>query len=139
MDPIIQWKARTLSLQRTPKYDLIEEDVNKERRKNGLLLLFLKKPKYEHSHLPKEPVKPEYVDSTVPIPIKPVKPEHIASMAPFTAKIKEIPDVDVHIPSKASPVFDTKEDIWGNYEPPVTDIPTYYLHDKDVLIKYHPN
>jgi hypothetical protein len=30
MDPIIQWKAGTLSLPRTPKSDLIEEDVDKE-------------------------------------------------------------------------------------------------------------
>jgi hypothetical protein len=30
MDPIIQWKAGMLSLPRTPKSDLIEEDVNNE-------------------------------------------------------------------------------------------------------------
>jgi hypothetical protein len=30
MDPIIRWKAGTLSLPRTPKSDLIEENVNSE-------------------------------------------------------------------------------------------------------------
>jgi hypothetical protein len=30
MDPMIQWKAGTLSLPRTPKSDLIEEDVDNE-------------------------------------------------------------------------------------------------------------
>jgi hypothetical protein len=30
MDLIIQWKARTLSLPRTPKSNLIEEDIDNE-------------------------------------------------------------------------------------------------------------
>jgi hypothetical protein len=139
MDPIIQWKARTLSLPRTLKSDLIEEDIDNERKRNGLPLLFSKKLKYEHSHLPKEPVKPECIDSMVPIRIKPVEPEHIDSMAPFAAKIEEIPDEDTHIPNETSPVFNTKEDIWDDYKPPVTDVSTYYLHDEDVLIEYHPD
>jgi hypothetical protein len=42
MDPIIRWKAGMLSLPRTPKSDLIEEDIDKERKKNGLPLLFRK-------------------------------------------------------------------------------------------------
>jgi hypothetical protein len=139
MDPIIQWKAGTLSLPRTLKSDLIEEDVENERKRNGLPLLFSKKLKCKHSHLLKEPVKPECIDSTVPIQIKPVKPEHIDSMAPFAAKIEEIPDEDIHIPNKTSPIFHTKEDIWDDYEPPVTNVSTYYLHDKDILIEYHPD
>jgi hypothetical protein len=136
MDPIIQWRAGTLSLPRTPKSDLIEEDVNNERKKNNLPPLFIKKSKYEHSRLLKEPVKPDYVDSTVPMQIKPVTPECIDSMASFSAKIKEITDEDAHIPMETSPVFDTKEDIWNNYELPVTDVSTYLLHDEDVLIEY---
>jgi hypothetical protein len=40
MDPIIRWKAGTLSLPRTPKSNLIEEDVDSKRKKNGLPLLF---------------------------------------------------------------------------------------------------
>jgi len=77
MDPIIRWKVGMLSLPRTPKSDLIEEDIDNKQKKNKLPSLFSKKQKYEHSRLPKEPVKPERVDST----------------APFTARIKEIPDV----------------------------------------------
>jgi hypothetical protein len=56
MDPIIQWKAGMLSLPRTPKSNLIEEDVNNERKKNKFPPLFSKKQKYEHSQLQKEPV-----------------------------------------------------------------------------------
>jgi hypothetical protein len=139
LDPIIRWKAGTLSLPRTLKSNLIEEDVNNERKRNGLPLAFLKKPKYKHLRLPKEPVKPEYVDSTVPMQVEPVKPECIDSTAPFSTKIKEIPNEDMHIPSETSSIFDTKEDIWGNYKPPVADVSTYYLHNKDVLIEYHPD
>jgi hypothetical protein len=139
MDLIIQWKAGTLSLPRTLKSDLIEEDVDNERKRNSLPLLFSKKPKYEHSCLPKEPVKPECIDSTVLVSTEPVKPEHIDSMAPFTAKVEQIPDEDVHIPSETSPVFNTKEDIWGNYELSVDDVSTYYLHNENVLIEYHPD
>jgi hypothetical protein len=120
MDPMIRWKAGTLSLPRTPKSDLIEEDVDNERKKNKLPPLFSKKQKYEHSQLLKELVKPEHVDST----------------APFTAKIEEIPDEETFIPTETAPVFDTKEDIWDNYKPMVTDIATYQLCDEDVLIEY---
>jgi hypothetical protein len=49
------------------KSALIEEDVDNERKKNNLPPLFIKKSKYEHSRLPREPVKPECVDSTVPM------------------------------------------------------------------------
>jgi hypothetical protein len=51
MDPIIQWKAGMLSLPRTPKSNLIEEDVDNEQRKNNLPPLFSKKQKYKHSQL----------------------------------------------------------------------------------------
>jgi hypothetical protein len=115
MDPMIQWKAGTLSLPRTPKSDLIEEDVNNKWKKNKLPPLFSKKQKYEHSQLLKELVKPERVDST----------------APFTAKIKEIPDKETFIPTQTAPIFDTKEDIWDNYKPMITDITTYQLCDED--------
>jgi hypothetical protein len=119
MDPIIQWKAGMLSLPRTQKSDLIEEDVDNERKKNGLPPLFQKKPKYEHSQL-KKSVKPECVDSTT---------------YPSTS-IEEIPDEEMTVPEETALVFDTKEDIWGNYEPMVTDIATYQLRDEDVLIEY---
>jgi hypothetical protein len=89
--------------------------------------LFSKKQKYEHSQLQKEPVKPERVDSMIPMQAKSVKPERIDSTAHFTAKIKEIPDEETFIPAETAPVFDTKEDIWGNYKPMVTDITTYKL------------
>jgi hypothetical protein len=65
-----------------------------------------------------------------------VTPERIDSTALFSAKIKEIPDEDPHIPMETSPIFNTKEDIWNNYELPVTDVSTYSLHDEDVLIEY---
>jgi hypothetical protein len=68
--------------------------------------------------------------------VKSVSPECVDSTAPFSAKIKEIPDEDAFIPAENSPVFNTKEDIWNNYELPVTDIMTYQLHDEDVLIEY---
>jgi len=139
MDPIIRWKARMLSLPRTPKSDLIEEDVDNEQRKNNLPPLFSKKQKYEHSQLRKEPVKPERVDSTIPMQVESVKPERIDSTAHFTAKIKEIPDEETFIPAETAPIFDTKEDIWDNYEPMVTDIDTYQLHNEDVLIEYSEN
>jgi hypothetical protein len=135
MDPIIRWKAGTLSLPRTPKSDLIEEDVDNERKKNGLPLLFQKKPKYEHSQL-KKSVKPECVDSTVLTKVEPVPPERIDSMTYPSASIEEIPDEEMIVPKETAPVFDTKEDIWGNYEPMVTNITTYQLQDEDVLIEY---
>jgi hypothetical protein len=111
MDPLIQWKAGMLSLPRTLKSNLIEEDVDNERRKNKLPPLFSKKQKYKHSQLPKEPVKPERIDS----------------MAPFTTMVEEIPDEETVIPTKTAPIFDTKEDIWNNYEPMVIDVATYQL------------
>jgi hypothetical protein len=92
MDPIIQWKAGMLSLPRTLKSNLIEEDVDNEHKKNKLLPLFSKKQKYKHSWLLKEPVKPECIDSTIPMQVESVKPEHVDSMAPLTAKIEEIPN-----------------------------------------------
>jgi hypothetical protein len=119
MDPIIRWKAGTLSLPRTPKSNLIEEDVDNERKKNGLPLLFRKKPKYEHSQFKKS-----------------VKPECIDSMTYPSTSIEEIPDEEMTVLEEMAPIFDTKEDIWGNYEPMVTDIATYQLQDEDVLIEY---
>jgi hypothetical protein len=136
MDLIIRWKAGMLSLPRTPKSDLIEEEVDKERKKNGLPLLFEKKLKYEHSQLRKKPVKPECIDSMIPMQVESVTPEHIDSMAYPSASIKEIPDEEMIIPKETAPVFDTKEDIWGNYEPMVANITTYQLRDEDVLIEY---
>jgi hypothetical protein len=136
MDPIIRWKAGMLSLPRTLKSDLIEEDIDNERRKNRLPSLFLKKQKYEHSRLPKEPVKPERIDSMILMQVESVSPERVDSMTPFSVKLEEIPDEDAFIPADTTPVFDTKEDIWDNYEPMVTDIATYQLHDEDVLIEY---
>jgi len=53
-----------------------------------------------------------------------------------SATVKEIPDEEMAIPEETAPIFDTKEDIWGNYEPMVTDIATYQLQDGDILIKY---
>jgi hypothetical protein len=138
MDPIIRWKAGTLSLPRTPTSDLIEEDVDSERKKNRLPLLFQKKPKYEHSQL-KKPVKPECVDSMVLTKVESVIPECIDSTAYPSASIEEIPDEEMTIPEETAPVFDTKEDIWGNYEPMVTDITTYQLQDEEVLIEYSEN
>jgi hypothetical protein len=136
MDPIIRWKAGTLSLPRTPKSDLIEEDVDHEGRKNKLPPLFSKKPKYEYSHLPKKPVQSECVDSIILMQVESVKPERIDSTASFVAKIEEIPDKETYIPTETAPVFDTKEDIWNTYKPMVTDIATYQLRDEDVLIEY---
>jgi hypothetical protein len=68
--------------------------------------------------------------------VKSVTPECIDSMTYPSASIEEIPDEEMMIPEETAAVFDTKEDIWGNYEPMVTDIATYQLWDKDVLIKY---
>jgi hypothetical protein len=135
MDPIIRWKAGTLSLPRTPKSNLIEENVDSEQKKNGLPLLFQRKPKYKHSQL-KKSVKPECVDSTVLTKVEPVTPEHIDSMTYPSASIEEIPDEEMTVPEETAPVFDTKEDIWGNYESMVTNITTYQLQDEDVLIEY---
>jgi hypothetical protein len=136
MDPIIQWKAGTLSLPRTLKPDLIKEDVDKEREKNRLPLLFQKKKlKYEHSQL-KKSVKPECVDSMVPTKVEPVTPERIDSMTYPSVSIEEIPNEEMTVPEETAPIFDTKEDIWGNYEPMVTDITAYQLQDEDVLIEY---
>jgi len=72
----------------------------------------------------------------VPMQIESVSPECIDSMAPFSAKIEEVPDEDMYIPTETSPIFNTKEDIWNNYELPVTDVSTYYLHNEDILIEY---
>jgi hypothetical protein len=102
MDPIIRWKAGTLSLPRTPKSDLIEEDVDNERKKNGLPLLFQKKLKYKHSQL-KKSVKPECVDSTVPTKVEPVTPERIDSTTYPSASIEEIPDEEMTVPEETAP------------------------------------
>jgi hypothetical protein len=81
-------------------------------------------------------VKPECVDSTVLTKVEPVTPGRIDSTTYPSASIKEIPDEEMTVPEETAPVFDTKEDIWGNYEPMVTDITTYQLQDEDVLIEY---
>jgi hypothetical protein len=81
-------------------------------------------------------VKPECVDSTVLTKVEPVTPERIDSTTCPSVSIKEIPDEEMTFPEETAPVFDTKEDIWGNYEPMVTDITTYQLQDEDVLIEY---
>jgi hypothetical protein len=126
MDPLIHWKAGMPSLPHTPKSDLIEEDVDTELKKNGLPPLFEWTPKYAHSTLQKESVKPECVDSTIPTPIKSVKPEHIDSMISLFASIEEIPDeeesVPPSIPNETLKIFDTKEDIWENYELPIINV-----------------
>jgi hypothetical protein len=122
-------------LPRTLKSNLIEEDVDKERKKNGLPPLFSKKPNYEHSQL-KKSVKPECVDSTVPTKVESVTPECIDSTTYPSASIEEIPDEEMTIPEEMAPIFDTKEDIWGNYEPMVTNITTYQIQDEDILIEY---
>jgi len=135
MDLIIRWKAGTLSLPRTPKSDLIEKDVDNKQKKNGLIPLFQKKPKYEHSQL-KKSVKPECIDSTIPMQVESVTPECIDSTTYPSASIEEIPDEEMVVPEETAPVFDTKEDIWENYEPMVTDITTYQLWDEDIIIEY---
>jgi hypothetical protein len=81
-------------------------------------------------------VKPECVDSTVLMKVEPVTPERIDSTTYPSASIEEIPDEEMTVPEEMAPVFDTKEDIWGNYEPMVTDITTYQIQDEDILIKY---
>jgi hypothetical protein len=43
---------------------------------------------------------------------------------------------EMAVPEETAPVFDTKEDILENYEPMVTDITTYQIQDKDILIEY---
>jgi hypothetical protein len=138
MDPLICWKAGMLALPRTPKSDLIEEDVDTKRKKNGLPPLFTKTPKYAHSKLPKESVKPKCIDSTILVNVRSVKPEHIDSMIPMTASIKEVPDEEepIPIPNETLRVFNTKEDIWENYEPPINDVSTYLLCNDNVLIEY---
>jgi hypothetical protein len=68
--------------------------------------------------------------------VESVTPERIDSMAYPSASIKEIPDEEMIVPEETAPVFNTKEDIWGNYEPMVADIVTYQLQDEDVLIEY---
>jgi hypothetical protein len=57
-------------------------------------------------------------------------------MAYPSASIEEILDEDMIVPEETAPIFNTKEDIWGNYEPMVADIATYQLRDEDVLIEY---
>jgi hypothetical protein len=53
-----------------------------------------------------------------------------------SVRIEEIPDEETLTPAETAPIFDTKEDIWNNYEPMVTDVTTNQLHDEDVLIEY---
>jgi hypothetical protein len=65
-----------------------------------------------------------------------VTPECIDSTTYPSASIEEIPDEEMTVPEETAPIFDTKEDIWGNYKPMVTDITTYQLWDEDVLIEY---
>jgi len=72
----------------------------------------------------------------VPMQVESVKPERVDSMTPFAAMIEEIPDKETFIPTETAPIFDTKEDIWNNYKPMVTDVATYQLRDEDVLIEY---
>jgi hypothetical protein len=97
---------------------------------------------YAHSKLLKESVKPECVDFTITASIKSVKPEHIDSMIPLTTSIEEVPDEEepalAPIPDETSKTFDTK-DIWDNFEPSISDVSTYLLHDNDVLIEYQTN
>jgi hypothetical protein len=131
MDPLIHWRTGMLTLPQTPKSDLIEKDVDVECKKNGLPLLFTKAPKYAHSKLPRKSVKPECIDSTIPVPAGSVKPERIDSTVPLMASIEEVPDeerlIPISIPHETLPVFDTKENIWENFEPPVHDISAYLL------------
>jgi hypothetical protein len=68
--------------------------------------------------------------------VESVTPEHIDSTTYPSASIEEIPDEEMMVPEETAPVFDTKEDIWENYEPMVTDITTYQLWDEDVIIEY---
>jgi hypothetical protein len=140
MDPLICWRVDMLSLPHTPKSDLIKEDVDTEQKKNRLPPLFDKTPKYAHSKLLKRSVKPECIDSMILTPIKSVKPECIDSMIPLSASIEEVPDKEelvlAYIPNESSKTFNTKEDIWDNFEPPITDISTYLLHDDNILIEY---
>jgi hypothetical protein len=65
-----------------------------------------------------------------------VTPERIDSTTCPSASIEEIPNEEMTVPEEMAPIFDTKEDIWENYEPMVTDIVTYQLWDEDVLIEY---
>jgi hypothetical protein len=65
-----------------------------------------------------------------------VTPERIDSTTYPSTSIEEIPDEEMTVPKETAPVFDTKEDIWGNYEPMVTNITTYQLQDEDILIEY---
>jgi len=68
--------------------------------------------------------------------VEPVTPERIDSTTYPSASVEEIPDEEMTVPEETAPIFDTKEDIWGNYESMVTDITTYQLRDEDVLIEY---
>jgi hypothetical protein len=72
----------------------------------------------------------------IPTKVEPVTPGPIDSTTYPSASIEEIPDEEMTVPEEMAPIFDTKEDIWGNYEPMVSDITTYQLWDEDVLIEY---
>jgi hypothetical protein len=72
----------------------------------------------------------------VPTKVEPVTPERIDSTTYPSASIEEIPNEEMTVPEETAPIFDTKEDIWGNYESMVTDITTYQLRNEDILIEY---
>jgi hypothetical protein len=71
--------------------------------------------------------------------VESVTPERIDSTTYPPASIEEIPDEEMTVPKETAPVFDTKEDIWGDYKPMVTNITTYQLKDGEVLIEYSEN
>jgi len=65
--------------------------------------------------------------------VESVTPERIDSTTYPSASIEEIPDKEMIVPEETAPVFNTKDDIWENYEPMVTNIATYQLQDEDVV------
>jgi hypothetical protein len=165
MNPIIDWAEESLSLPWTEKSDLLEEDVDKKRRKGGLPALFPKKKgkrKWKNSKLKSSQEmsgmsKQKTNESADSASVHPQDdPEHAiknsltpekvsTSTKPFRATIEEIDDEEtpslLPIPDDDNETFDEKHDVWINqldehFTPAVSSIAEYALLDEEFLVEY---
>jgi hypothetical protein len=161
MNPDIDWAEETLTLLQTDNSNLIEEEVDKERKKNGLPTLFSKEErKWKNSKLPQKmsgmskQKTNESMDSTSVQPQD--DPEHAIKssptpekvsipMKPLKATIEEIVDEEapglLPIPDEDDETFNEKHDVWINqldkhFAPAVSSIAEYALLDEEFLVEY---
>jgi hypothetical protein len=164
MNPDINWAEETLTLSQTDNGNLIEKEVDKERKKNGLPILFLKpkkeERKWKNSKLPREmsgTSKQKTNESADSASVQPqddsehaikssLTPEKVStSTRPLKATIEEIVDEEapglLPIPDEDDETFDEKHDVWINqldehFAPAVSSIAEYALLDEEFLVEY---